>query len=76
MRASAIVLAMLAMARPAAAETVQLYAAGMPEKLAVGAEYGLTVINGGPPSAQRFADFILSSEAQKILTSHGFSPGR
>jgi hypothetical protein len=43
MRASAIVLAMLAMARPAAAETVQLYAAGMPEKLAVGAEYGLTV---------------------------------
>jgi hypothetical protein len=47
MRASAIVLAMLAMARPAAAETVQLYAAGMPEKLAVGAEYGLTVIKAG-----------------------------
>lgn len=48
----------------------------LPEKLAVGANYGLTVINGGPPAAQGFADFILSSEGQKILTSHGFSPGR
>ena len=48
----------------------------LPEKLAVGADYGLTVINGGPLAAQCFADFILSSEAQKILTSHGFSPGR
>jgi molybdate transport system substrate-binding protein len=46
------------------------------EKLAVGADYGLTVTNGGPPAAQRFADFILSSEGQKILTSHGFSPGQ
>jgi hypothetical protein len=35
-------------------------------------------IGGGrdrPPAGQRFADFILSSEAQKILTSHGFLPG-
>jgi molybdopterin-binding protein len=48
----------------------------LPEKLAVGANYGLTVINGGPPAAQGFADFILSSEGQKILTSHGFSPCR
>jgi molybdate transport system substrate-binding protein len=48
----------------------------LPEKLAVGADYGLTVINGGPPAAQSFADFILSSEGQKLLTSHGFSPGR
>jgi molybdate transport system substrate-binding protein len=48
----------------------------LPEKLAVGADYGLTVINGGPPAAQRFADFILSPEGQKILTGHGFSPGR
>jgi molybdate transport system substrate-binding protein len=48
----------------------------LPEKLAVGADYGLTVINGGPPAAQRFADFILSSEGQKLLTGHGFSPAR
>lgn len=48
----------------------------LPEKLAVGADYGLTVINGGPPAAQSFADFILSSEGQKLLASHGFSPGR
>jgi ABC-type molybdate transport system substrate-binding protein len=44
----------------------------LPETLTVGANYGLTVINGGPPAAQRFADFILSSEGQKLLASHGF----
>jgi molybdate transport system substrate-binding protein len=46
------------------------------ETLTVGANYGLTVIKGGPPAAQRFADFILSSQGQKLLASHGFSPGR
>src|SRR5262245_27839092 len=48
----------------------------LPDNLAVGADYGLTVINGGPPAAQRCAGCILSSEGQKILISHGFSPGR
>jgi Bacterial extracellular solute-binding protein len=46
------------------------------ETLTVSVNYGLTVINGGPPAAQRFADFILSSEGQKLLASHGISPGR
>jgi len=48
----------------------------LPDNLAVGADYGLTVINEAPPAAQRFADFIMSPEGQKILTSHGFAPGQ
>ena len=47
----------------------------LPEALSVGADYGLTVISGGPAAAQDFAEFILSSEGQKILASYGFAPG-
>lgn len=47
----------------------------LPEQLAVGADYGLTVMNGAPAVAQRLADFILSAEGQRILMRHGFSPG-
>jgi ABC-type molybdate transport system substrate-binding protein len=45
------------------------------DKLSVGADYGLTVIDGAPPAATAFADFIASAEEQKILASHGFAPG-
>jgi ABC-type molybdate transport system substrate-binding protein len=48
----------------------------LPDTLAVGADYGLTVIKGASPSAQRFADYILSAEGQKILVGHGFAPGK
>lgn len=48
----------------------------LPDNLAVGADYGLTVINGAPPPAQAFATFIASPEGQKILVSHGFAPGK
>ena len=48
----------------------------LPEQLAVGADYGLTVMNGAPAAAQRFADFIVSAEGQRIILRHGFSPGR
>jgi molybdenum ABC transporter molybdate-binding protein len=48
----------------------------LPARLAVGADYGLTVIAGAPASAQQFADFILSPQGQKILTSHGFASGK
>ena len=41
--------------------------------LAVGADYGLTVISGAPPAAQRLADFIM---CQMILTDHGFATGK
>jgi molybdate transport system substrate-binding protein len=48
----------------------------LPASLAVGADYGLTVVNGAPASAQQFADFIMSPQGQKILTSHGFTSGK
>jgi molybdate transport system substrate-binding protein len=47
----------------------------LPDSLAVGADYGLTVVNGAPPAALRLADFIVSPEGQKILEKHGFTPG-
>jgi len=48
----------------------------LPDKLAVGADYGLTVIVGAPSAAQEFADFIMSSAGQKILVGHGFTTGK
>jgi len=48
----------------------------LPESIAVGADYGLTVITGAPAAAQRFAQFILSPAGQKILISYGFAPAK
>ena len=45
----------------------------LPEALAVGADYGLTVMNGAPAAAHHFALFILSDAGQRILARHGFS---
>jgi ABC-type molybdate transport system substrate-binding protein len=48
----------------------------IPEPLAVGASYGLTVKQGASPQASRFAQFVLSDEGQRILARHGFgAPG-
>jgi molybdate transport system substrate-binding protein len=48
----------------------------LPDTLAVGADYGLTVTSTASPAAYRFAMYILSPDAQRILTSHGFAaPG-
>jgi ABC-type molybdate transport system substrate-binding protein len=48
----------------------------LPDALAVGADYGLTVVANAPPAAYRLAMFILSAAGQKILAKHGFSvPG-
>jgi molybdate transport system substrate-binding protein len=47
----------------------------LPDNLAVGADYGLTVIGGSSSVAQQFADFIMSPE-ERFLTNHGFTPGR
>jgi molybdate transport system substrate-binding protein len=52
-----------------------LQSVALPGDLAVGADYGLTVMNGASPAAQDFAKFILSPGGQKIIVSHGFSPG-
>jgi ABC-type molybdate transport system substrate-binding protein len=48
----------------------------LPPELAVGADYGLTVMNGASPMATRFAQFVLSAAGQRILASFGFAPGQ
>jgi ABC-type molybdate transport system substrate-binding protein len=45
----------------------------LPEPLALGADYGLTVMNDSPPAASRFAQFVVSSKGQQILAKHGFA---
>jgi molybdate transport system substrate-binding protein len=48
----------------------------LPDALAVGADYGLTVINDASAPAYKFALFILSNEGQQLLAKHGFAaPG-
>jgi ABC-type molybdate transport system substrate-binding protein len=48
----------------------------IPDDLAVGADYGLTVMTDAPAAAHGFALFILSGTGQAILAKHGFSaPG-
>ena len=44
----------------------------LPDALAVGADYGLTVIADAPPAAYRFAMFILA-DGQQILANYGFA---
>jgi ABC-type molybdate transport system substrate-binding protein len=44
----------------------------LPAELAVGADYGLTVIEGSSVAAKDFAAFILSPQGQRILLDHGF----
>ena len=45
----------------------------LPPELAVGADYGLTLMNGASPNAGRLAMFILAQEGQAILARHGFT---
>ncbi|WP_296576753.1 molybdate ABC transporter substrate-binding protein [Phreatobacter sp.] len=48
----------------------------LPETLAVGADYGITVIASASPAAYRLALFVLSPPGQQILARHGFvAPG-
>jgi hypothetical protein len=44
----------------------------LPDTLAVGADYGLTVLSAAGPAAYRFAMFILA-DGQRILAKHGFT---
>jgi molybdate transport system substrate-binding protein len=44
----------------------------VPGELAVGADYGLTVINGAPAGGQELADYILGEKGQAILAGYGF----
>jgi len=45
----------------------------LPDDLAVGADYGLTVVNRASPQAYQFAMFILSVDGQRVLARHGFA---
>jgi molybdate transport system substrate-binding protein len=44
-----------------------------PDTLAVGASYGLTVIAGARPGAERFALYVMSVPGQEILARNGFA---
>jgi len=43
------------------------------DELAVGADYGLTVLTRASPQAYQFAMFILSVDSQRVLARHGFA---
>lgn len=45
----------------------------IPESYAVGADYGLTVLNGANASAAQLALYVLSPEGQSILARYGFT---
>jgi molybdenum ABC transporter molybdate-binding protein len=59
-------------AREAQAQNPGQQIVALPQELAVGADYGLTVIAGAPPPAHQFALFILSVDGQRILAKHDF----
>lgn len=56
----------------AAQERPELKAIDMPPELAVGANYGVTVIDGAPVAARRFVDFLLGPEGQATMRGYGF----
>jgi molybdate transport system substrate-binding protein len=45
----------------------------LPDELAVGADYGLTVVTRASPQAYQFAMFILSLNGQRALATYGFA---
>jgi ABC-type molybdate transport system substrate-binding protein len=45
----------------------------LPDALAVGANYGLTVMNGAPPGAEDLARYILAPDSQRIFAGFGFA---
>ena len=45
----------------------------LPDALAVGADYGLTVMNGASAPAYKLALFMLSAEGQRTLAKHGLA---
>ena len=61
----------------AADELAGLQVLALPDALAVGADYGLTVLAGPPEqqaAAARFAMFVLSPSGRAILAKWGFLP--
>lgn len=61
--------AVLARKEEPALEIVEL-----PEALAVGADYGMTLLANPSPAAVQFSSFLLSPAGQGLLARYGFSP--
>jgi molybdate transport system substrate-binding protein len=53
-------------------EVPALHIVQLPPALAVGADYGLVVLNGAPPAAAQLADFIAGPVGREVLARHGF----
>ena len=60
-------------AREAQAQNSGQQVVPLPAELAVGADYGLTVVGGASSQAYQFAIFVLSVDGQRILAKHGFA---
>ena len=56
-------------------EVPALQIVGLPDELAVGADYGLIVRRDAPAEAWRLALFVLAPEVQAILAGYGFTSG-
>lgn len=54
-------------------EHPSLVVSTIPPALAVGADYGITVLTGAPEGAAKFVAFVLSPEGRRIIESHGFA---
>jgi ABC-type molybdate transport system substrate-binding protein len=70
--AADLFLAYCTAAKVAQQENPTQRAIALPPELAVGADYGLTVLNGSPIDAYRLVMFIMSPEGQGILAKAGF----
>ena len=60
-------------AREAKAQNPDQQIVTLPDELAVGADYGLTVVVGASPQADQLALFIMSVDGQRVLAKHGFT---
>lgn len=71
-----IFLAYCTNAQPLAKEQPGIAMLRLPDQLAVGADYGLTVLNRASLTGYRLAMYILAPQGQAILARHGFAaPG-
>jgi molybdate transport system substrate-binding protein len=59
-------------AKTALQENPALHTVALPGELAVGADYGTTVLKDAPSDAYKLAMFILSPDGQRILAKAGF----
>ncbi len=54
-------------------EHPQLQSVNLPERINVGADYGVTLLRGATPVAQAYVDFLLSPAGQAVFARHGFA---